>query len=342
MRPGVAAAGALSLATACGGAPVRAEVTLGPILPARIVAVYPFMLRWDAPAYRSYELAMDEVDAVLATGLFAAAGPTEFSVRSFATDELLAATDVGDELPAWGVAPTSVLGLRGWAERRETTDSEILYDLRGRAAGGRRNAKVDFVIHEELLSPIAAPIAEVSAVVPVDPFGDGLGDSLDATLRRWTMKLTRAVLAAAAARLSTAAPVRDAGVDLLPSLRAEEGFSLPGFRSLAEILAPKDPLDREAARLDRVAALNPGASPSLVATLARLPEGLYVTRVRSAAARAAGLRAGDLVTAVDGEPAAGRQTLLRHLSLAAAPGVVTLSVLRDADRLTLRLPVPER
>jgi len=327
---------------ACSGVQVHTQTAPGARLPARLVAVYPFGLRWKAPAYRAYELGMDEVAAVLADGRLSALGPSEFHVLDFESDALFAATDLSAALPAWRVAPEAVLGLRGWAERRETSGSRVLYDQAGHPVGRKRTAEVEIVVHEELLGAPAGTLAEAWAVVPVDPFADHPTYDPDPELRRWAGKLTRAVLAAAASRLAVADPPEDPGFDAELNPRDEDDFALPGRASLAELLARADPVDREAAHLDRLLYFSPDLPGARTELFDGLPQGLYVTRVRSEAARQAGLQEGDFVARVDGAPAAGLQTVLRELALRPAGTSIELAVLRGPTHETLRLPVPGR
>jgi hypothetical protein len=334
---------ALFMTTGCSGVRIRQSVSPGPPIPARFVAIYPFGLRWKAPAYRAYELAMDEVAVVLAGGTLGAIGPTEFQVRNTESDALFAATSLAGSLAAWGLRPENVLALRGWAERLEAADVEVLYDTAGKPIGQRRNADVKLVIHEELLGPgPGGLVAEVSAVVPIDPFADHPSYDPDPELRRWVGKLTAAVLAAAADRLHTVAQVTDPGFDLTLDPRDEETFELPGRPALATLLAAAEPVDKEAARLDRLMYFDPDLGPKEVELFERLPHGLYVTGVRSEDAVKAGMKAGDLIVGVQGEPAAGEQTLRRWLSRT-EPGLpVSLTVLRAAERVAIHLPAPPR
>jgi hypothetical protein len=334
---------ALIALVACGGVTVKQTVSQGPPIPARVVAVYPFGLRWKAPAYRSYELAMDEVSTVLAGGDLGAIGPTEFQVRSYESDALFGATSLASVLAPWGLRPENVLALRGWAERREARGVEVLYDTNGKPIGQRKNAEVKVVVHEELLGPSGGGlVAEAWAEVPVDPFADHPSYDPDPELHRWVGKLTQTVLAAAAERLQTVPQVADLGVDLTLDPRDEEAFELPGRPALATLLAGVQPLDKEAARLDRLLYFDPDLPAKQIELFERLPQGLYVKGVRSETAAKAGLMAGDLIVAVHGETAAGEQTLRRWLSLSAPGQPVELTVLRAADHVAIHLPAPPR
>ena len=155
-------------------------------------------------------------------------------------------------------------------------------------------------------------------------------------------KLTLATLAEAQPRLRSPPTVDDAGLDLALNPRDEGTFELPGRPSLDTLLAKLGPVDQEAARLDRLQYLDPEILPARAALFATLPQGLYVTKVRSEAATNAGLREGDLIVRVEGETAAGPQTLLRWLSLRPPATPIALTVLRGAEKLELKLPSPAR
>lgn len=334
------AVGVAALA-ACGGVKVRVTASPGPSIPARVVAVYPFGLRWKEPAYRAYELAMDEVAGVLAGGTLGAIGPSEFQVRNYESDALFASTSLAGSLAHWGLRPDNVLALRGWAERNEATDSSVLYDSAGKPVGRRQNADVKLLVHEELLSP-GGLIAEAWAEVPSDPFAEHPSYDPEPELRHWVGKLTRAVLAAAADRLQTVAQVADTGIEATLNPRDEEVLALPDRPPFSELLAQSQPIDREALLADRLLYFAPDLPAARIAELEQLPQGLYVNAVRGEGAARTGLAPGDFIVAVDGDPAAGEQTLRRWLSAATVGQPVALTVLRAGRRVALALPAPPR
>src|SRR5581483_9530309 len=90
------------------------EITVGPVAPhpARLLAVYPVELRFEAPAYRSFELSSDLIDAALATGRLMVVGPAEFQVLDRAHSSLYGGTDLSGKLGALRLKPSMVVGLR--------------------------------------------------------------------------------------------------------------------------------------------------------------------------------------------------------------------------------------
>ncbi|MHB1843749.1 MAG: PDZ domain-containing protein [Deltaproteobacteria bacterium] len=333
---------ASTLLCSCASIPMKGESLPGPTIPVRVVAVYPVGLRWSAPAYRSYELAMDEVRELLVLGRYSVLGPTELEVLDSHSDSIYAATNLASSLAERRLRPNDLVALRGWVERRETNDTELLVDQRGKPVGQRRNLDLRLVIHEELIGPTPGSIlAEVSAEVPVDPFADHPSWDDMPELRGWVRKLVRRLFDLASARLAdTPKAVIDTGLDLSLNPRDEDAFVADGHPALDVLLARLGPVDREAALLDRILYFEPSAPPARAGLFSRLPQGLYVDHVRSPAAKASGIRAGDLIVEIEGEPAAGEQTLRRWMTINGAGQSVRVVVLRDGARKTLALPCP--
>jgi hypothetical protein len=282
---------------------------------------------------------MDEVGVVLDTGRLTAIGPSEFRVLSPQSDQIFAATNLASGLVDRGLHPDEVLALRGWAEKREQAETKVAFDRAGKPAAQQRGVDVRLVVHEELLGPTAV-IAETWAEVPVDPFAEHPTSDDLPELRHWVIKLTEAVLAEAEPRLRTVSIPTDPGFTFQSTLRDEERFGSEGRASLEAELMPMDPLLRESALLDRVFYLYPDATPAEANALAQLPTGLLVGKVRSEEATKSGLRTGDLITEVEGEPAVGPQTLHRWLALRPEGSKLRLAILRGPDRVNLVLPVP--
>jgi Do/DeqQ family serine protease len=70
-------------------------------------------------------------------------------------------------------------------------------------------------------------------------------------------------------------------------------------------------------------------------------EGLVVMRMARGAAYQAGLRPGDVILAVNGRPVTDAARFMREIADSAVGSTMTLEVLRDAARQTLRVPVQQ-
>jgi hypothetical protein len=343
MHPRAALAWAVAASLGCAGAQ-HLEVTLGQakLHPIRLIAVYPTALRFEAPAYRSYELAMDQVEALVATGRLMALGPDEFAQLDWPSNFLYASTNLSGKLTALGLRPTEVAGLRGWIERREQRGSQQLYDAKGRPSGQTRSAEVSYVIHEDLIgSESDELIASGSLEITVDPFAEHPA---------WddAPELRQAVKTLACELLHKAGPALRAGpqVEELPFEAAwvpwgEERFSMPGRPALTDTLSTLDPVSAEAARLLRLSFFEADLLSAEQNAMLGLPAGLWVRRVPGRL-EASGLERGDLITSVESDPAAGPQTFLRWASAKRPGAPVNITVRRGEQVVHLKIPAPER
>lgn len=74
-----------------------------------------------------------------------------------------------------------------------------------------------------------------------------------------------------------------------------------------------------------------------IATMRNIPEGVYVEEVvKNSPASAAGVKSGDIITAIDGTPINEENTLAKIVSQKSIGARVTLSITRDREELTLR------
>jgi hypothetical protein len=328
---------ALALATGCAG--MRPQITLAKAAPrgARLIAVYPTALRFDAPAYRSFELSADAVDAVLATGRFMALGPDEFAQLDWPSNLLYASTNLSGKLTALGLSPPEVFGLRGWIERREQRGSQQHYDPKGRPTGNSRSAEVTYVVHEDLIgSDSDEPLEVGSLEIAVDPFADHPAWDDAPELRQALKTLVGEMLHRASAILETHPQVVEPPfpADWIPW--NEQRFSMPGRPALESQLSALDLASAEAARLLRLAYFVPDLPPERQNRMLTLPPGLWVHASR------AGLLDGDLITAVEGDAVCGPETLLRWASAKAPRSPVELTVLRGDQVMHLSIPAPDR
>lgn len=178
-------------------------------------------------------------------------------------------------------------------------------------------------------------VASDSGMVQVDPFR--AADSSD-PLPELT-GLVRALMAKVLEKLEERAPgvliERAPGFDYLWNPKASLDFSLEGKAPLRQALESADALDQELLLDARVRFFHPALEPGALSTLVRSPAGLLVTQVREAADT--GLRAGDLIVAIAGEPALP-QALQRALR-GATGTTVPLQVRRGKQPVEILLPV---
>jgi hypothetical protein len=344
-RAAFAAIASLALLAPLGCSDITLEFGPGKPLPAKLVVVYPYALRYEAPAYKSFELAMDEVEVVLARRQLSALGPDEFKIFATANQGLglFSTTNVAGTLPSLNLLPGNVLALRGWVERREQKYSSVIYDAQGKPTGQKRDVQVTMVAHADLLGPDSStPIGEAHVEFQVDPFADHPLYDDSPELRRQVIRLTDVLLGEAKARLVTEPQPYDPGFEYLYNPRNAETFSLHDRPPYEAQLLAMDALSRAAAEMAIVLYFHPDLPEDRLRQLEQLPTGLLVTKVTSQVAALDGLLANDLIVEVEGTPIAGPQTLLRYMSRK-DPGLpVKITVQRGAARFSLHIPSPDR
>ncbi len=258
------------------------EITLGQakLHPIRLIAVYPTALHFEAPAYRSYELAMDQVEALLATGRLMALGPDEFAQLDWQSNFLYASTNLSGKLTALGLRPSEVAGLRGWIERREQRGSQQLYDANGRPRGQSKSAEVSYVVHEDLIgSESDELIASGSLEISVDPFAEHPAWDDAPELRQAVKTLAHELLRRAGPALRSGPQVNELPFEAAWVSWGEERFTMPGRPALQEQLATLDAVSAEAARLLRLSYFEPDLSSADQTAMLALPAGLWVRGV---------------------------------------------------------------
>ena len=198
-------------ALACRGPSVQVRRGVPEGLGASAVGVYPFGLRWDAPAWRAVELSQRLADVALAeagdSALFF--GPTEVRVYRPQADDAWAASDAVAVLASHGVRPADALVPRPRAERRIQAGERELLDSRGRPVGQSANEAATDLGTVEVLHPASQRGGlEVSGEAAADPFAEGTDDGADPApeLTRRRESLTREAL-----RGLSGAPGREAG-----------------------------------------------------------------------------------------------------------------------------------
>jgi hypothetical protein len=337
----------LSSAWAVGCSDIQFEFGPAKPLPAKLMVVYPYRLRYDAPAYKSFELAMDEVQIVLDQKRMGVIGPDEFKV--LVSDDqaqqlgVFMATNVAGALPALGILPGNVVALRGWAERREEKFTTMRYDAQGKAEGQKRDVKVTMVAHLELLGPNGStPLAEAKVEFEVDPFADHPLYDDSPELRRQVRRLTERVLSETRSVLETEPQPSDPGFEYLYNPRNAETFSMPNRPPYTQALAAMDPIAREAAAMALLLYFYPDLPTERQQQLLQLPAGLLVTTVTSPVVGMDGLQPNDLIILAEQTPIAGPQTLLRFMGRK-DPGLpIQIVVRRGPAEVHLYIPSPQR
>lgn len=143
------------------------------------VGVYPFVFRWEAPAWRAVELSQRLVDVALAEAGDAALffGPTEVRVYRPEADDAWAASDAVAVLAPHGVRPEGALVPRPRAERRIQAGEREMVDSRGRTVGQGAHEAVTYLGTVEVLHPASRRVVlEVSGEAAADPFADVTDD----------------------------------------------------------------------------------------------------------------------------------------------------------------------
>lgn len=282
---------------ACSSGPYRAQRAVPESLTASAVVVYPFGFRWDAPAWRSFELSQRLVDGALAQAgeraLFF--GPSEVKVYRAGDDNAWAASNAVTVLTPYGIRPDAALVLRPWAEKRVQSGQRELLDAKGKTVGQSAVEETVFLGHVEVLHPSShSVILELSGEAVVDPFAERTDDGADPTpeLTRLMEGLVREALKTLEPHLRPPrepSPAPALAVALVPWAAFDYG---PATASL-------DALEAEVMRQQRLRFSNPGVPLPTLDKLARQPEGLYVL----SAPPGAKLAGGDAVLTLNGAPA---------------------------------------
>jgi hypothetical protein len=325
------------------------QLEFGPTkpLPAKLAVVYPYRLRYDAPAYKSFELAMDEVAIVLDQKRLGVIGPDEFKIM-VPDDQaqqlgIFSSTNVAGILPGLGVLPGNVVALRGWAERREQKFTSLRYDAQGKPEGRKQDVEVTMVAHLDLYGPNgSAPLAEAKVEFQVDPFADHPLYDDSPELRRQVRRLTERILSETRSVLETEPQPSDPGFEYLYNPRNAETFSLANRPPYAQALAAMDPASREAAAMALLLYFYPELPIEQQQLLLQLPTGLLVTRVTSPIVAMNGLQVNDLIIMAEQTPVAGPQTLLRFMGRKDPGMPVQLVVQRGPAQVHLWIPSPQR
>ncbi len=288
---------------ACRG-PYHVQRSVPESLTASAVMVYPFGFRWEAPAWRTFELSQRLLDVALAEAgeraLFF--GPSEFKVYRPTDDNAWAASNAVTLLAPYGIRPDGALVLRTWAERRVQSGQRELLDAKGRTVGQSAVEEQAYLGHVEVVHPSTQQVVlELSGEAAVDPFAERTDDGADPApeLTRLMEGLVREALKALGPHLRAPREPSPAVASVALVPWAAFDYAEEGRPAHAATLAGLDALDAELLRQQRLRFANPAVEQSVLNRMARLPAGLYVL----AASPGAKLAPGDTLLSLDGAPA---------------------------------------
>ncbi|MBI3181234.1 MAG: hypothetical protein HYZ28_03725 [Myxococcales bacterium] len=311
----------LCAALACGcKAGFTKRLWVRPSLKISAVAVYPFVFRWEEPAYRSFELSQKLIDAVAPKGgdYFRLYGPSEFKVYRPDDDNAWAATSAVALLPSAGLVPDQAVVLRPVAEKRVQSGQKEVLDAKGRPLGTAAVQEVTYIGRVEILHPTTGDmVVEVRGQAEVDPFAVRLDDGADPAPELTALMQALAVEALASLAHYAApksGPLRELDIAVAFNPKLAFTYSEGGRPALEVKLSSLDPVEAELLSQGRVKFANPDLTDAEVAKLVRLPGGLYVRKVP----KGSKLEVGDVVMAIDGESALPQS--LHRLRFTSVPG----------------------
>ena len=269
------------------------------------VFVYPFGFRWDEPAYRSFELSQRLVDVAVAEGgnRLSFWGPGEFRVMRPDDDAAWVATTALPLLTQTGARPDQGIIVRPWAEQRVSSSLQEASDAKGRRAGATNAQETLYIGHVEIVHPAThEPLLEAEAQVKVDPFADP-GPDADFDPAPALTQLMERLMRESMAKMKVYAGRRTAQ-ELPNAPLAYTPAAALHWSDGARPSADLEMVKMDAAQLDlflqaRARYLNPKLSDLQAAKLMRLHPGLAVMGPGLSQ-----LSEGDLITTLDGQPAA--------------------------------------
>lgn len=332
-----------SLAAGCGRYQVETGSRLDQLdrdLPPTLAITPPRLLMEHQP-HQVFQYALDLIDVlqveheipVIApweydpTGELAAAGSHQQTLLALAELSAVQVVDVAlldfrieERRTERAVAVPAHMG--GGVERQYDAELTVTLTLRG-FPYGEELAWVALTFEDDPLS------REATAANPRPVVRDGV--------RRAADELARLI----EARWDGDFPGEVPDLELLFNPRQMFDYEGGAGESLSSQLGTTDELDRMANRLVYYQYFDPEISGAELRLFERSPPGLLVRSLGDEAERDGqlGLRAGDFITQVEGEPVAGPQSLMRPFLLTPVGQEVSVQLIRDGQSRRLRLPV---
>ena len=301
----------------------------------RLALVGPVLLRWEEPsALLAFARAQDIVNELTGSGQLAVFGPGQLGPGPDGAPQELEGADLARVALRRGLRLDQLVFVRAWAERRLSSSAAKLTDAQGKHAGAASAAEVTLVAHLEISHPAThSLLVEVAAEGTGDPAAEHPVLDSHPELGPLLVAATRAALHALEGSLQLPPPL-DLGLSLAPGPGPALNYRTRGLRSLREIVQGQDELAQDLAALNVLAVVAPGLGDGEARLLRRSPEALLVRDARGRAEEA-GLRPGDLITAVGGAPAQQVQDPLTAALLGKLP--LQLAVRRADTALTLEI-----
>jgi hypothetical protein len=293
--------------TGCAAITYSTETLHPPTRAIEALAVYPVTLAFPHQPYEEYEKTQNIISELRALGVVTV-GPEEFEVRDFAAAPQHGSS-LASQATALGIHGARVAVLRVRALREEINAWALLRDNHGRREGYLHLWQARYALTLELVRLDGTVLARTQgeaceqrddlAAADASEKYPKLRDAL-ATMTRDLLTRTEPGLMIARA---PAHPDLDV-VDLHQRLLRQPEVAL-ALRTL-------DLIERDVRELVRYRYFYPDFPAGLLPTVRRTGDGVLVTRSRGAA-RAAGLRPGDVVVEVDGQRLRGQSHFTRAL-----------------------------
>jgi hypothetical protein len=271
--------------------------------------VYPFGFKWEAPAFRSFEVAQRLIDVALAENgdRLAYFGPSEFKVIQFDENQGWVASTALPVLLKNGFKAEQAVVLRPWAEKRVNESKNEAQDKGGvtRAAGASQLTQ--YIAHIEVLYPSSGKVLiDFSTEFTVDPFeaaARAAKQEIDADPDPELTEALEGLMHDAVLTLNKYVVPRERPTELPYTLAVTPAEALR-YSVGTELEARLENSTRDAADSavflqSRAMFANPRLPAEIAAKLVKLPPGIYVV----AAPPGAPLNAGDLILGVEGKSA---------------------------------------
>ena len=301
------------------------------------VAVLPVSHWVGAAPHEAFTRALPVTGALIRAGGLLVLGPDEVPLgrRTLGLRGLEQMDVVIEASLRAGVPLERLLLWRTFVEERVTKTAKALFDTRGRPRGAGRDVDATVVVRLVVrLAGRTEPLVEASASAAEDLFAKTPEHDRRPLARRLIGALAERVLRVLPARLvRPAVSVGPLDGELLPSLVALERFRLGAEPTLGERLRQEGVIE-SALREVHGRGLADDLDAKEVASWLGLPAGVLVR------AAGLGLRAGDVVMEVEGQPVHTPWALQRALFRRGEPGPRAASVSRDGRVLGVALPNP--